>query len=1329
MDPRITELLQSQDASSVPETFSPAPKIPAVVNTPRPKVMTLPQASGHMDAASDEDFINQTLKNSGQDPKNFNPDKILNPGANADQTKASSFFSSLVDAVNPVNMVKGFAKGTAQFGANVSDSVKRGLGLREGAQPTVYTEGDNPMQRTYAKIAELGEPTLIGASIGSFAGPPGVAIGAIAGAAIGSFISDPDEGNLSTALQETKLKDYPVIGKILDYYAHKPGDTQLQKRFKNMYENAIIGVAGEAGLAGATSLAKSRGLKRVGQAMYEVYDDTRTVMSGKVRNIPESTPAQAAAAETSVAPIAEKQLQSIEAGYAKEGQEVAHSLVEDLTPKEAPVVVEGQAPGQQLDMFEALGELEDLRKAKLDTANLSRFEEKGQLSFTNMDEADIAGVQYNEQASAQFDAEIDKVLPEQFEHPIGEAPADNLPMVPKDLKVTLADEGVADRLETLADIRAKHYADKAEVTPIQPRAEVVEQAYKELQNPAERARVLDLKEVSNEMDMAKVQQLHVEAFMDYEQLMRKVQSGEATDLELAAFQEAEKNHFVISARYYQAGTDVSRTFGMRQMLRKYAQAGDPTAIKLIGNEGKVRAIKALIDNAGGREALQSEAALMQQVMEMAAFPKGSRESLAVASRLAPDNPGDLIEATSRIMQTQNTDYIMQASGEIAAKSRGRRFVDAANGYIFDNMLLHWGPAVKTMAELPVAVAYRTGENYALALISGVRGNGLEAAMRMDQANRYSMSLVKNFTNASRLAAREFGMNQVVNDGTSVMSSTMEVPSYLKTRAAEGLSQASPQSLVEKQAALTGMNSPSYQYTLGLGKKVLASIDAFSSHLGYNAYVESELVGMARRQGLSGKAVDEFVTANSGARVPREIHDAGMWEGAKLAYRADVETPILGSVDNWLHANPAAKQVLPMFRSFANGVDRTIEYFPGLNFILPSVRADKEKAIAKGLTGMGAMYLAMHLFEEDENGEAIVTHAEMPGVYHQQFLEEGPNKSQQGRMPLSYKDSSGKYVQLPVGGRLKSLLETASYLKMAIGYMGEDEAQASIRAFGLAATHMFPLDDQLKSLDTIYNAFSDIKQGAGVKAAFTNLGVGMVERTVPGYRLAKEAATQSDTVSLDTRAFGPSGLDYVKEVLQNRARALVPGLTKDLLPNVNILGEPVMKISGSVLTATNAKSSEVMSKLMNLAEYSAMHPNSAYTALVMQQPPKVVEDSGMQVELTTELYKKLQIMSGGIDPKSGKVLSGTGVTLREALDGAFKTRSKEYENIDKRNVTPQEFNTIVADVQKIVGDYKAYALTQIKKDTDFQRIVQQQLGAAKQQQMMGIPSPANLLLGQ
>lgn len=1383
----------------------PAPAIPkkSPSKPRRTEAVNIPSQNSTLTEAQLDAEYDAMLKEAGIDKGSLDtqPEQTIMEAATS-----RGFFKTLWDygTAMPVNTLRGIA----QFGTNLSNVSKEAAATVYNSfadkkitveRNTVYSPTDTPEARTWAKMGEIGTPTVLGATIGSFIGTPmiGGPIGGVIGGMIGSFIQDPDEQNISTALQNTKYSMTPIIGPVLNFYAHRPGDSDLTKRMKNMYENGLVDVLGGAAISAAATGAKAAARSRVVQAakdvMKNVVEDVRMFGTKKVPTPVEtpSVPAAQSMDTASVELMTEQELAAKEAAYVKQGEDTMHEFagivsraeqaaqaeqlnLGDMGTQQKPVPPEGSTAGAtqldlgtqgqapaQMDFFEMIGELEQLNKARKDAIFFDAHQKelaagefgerqlakqrslfkgrpvrmddprlKGeQLSLFDIDDVDTAGFSYDPKQASFFEKEWNNVLPEQLDIPEDKfieieqmrndptIPAEQVVAAekaavpaPQELRITPADDSIVERLDQLQENRAAYYEEKRARGEVADYQHLQEQAARRNQMPGEALRILNLPRgyVPNSMEMAQIQDLWVRSFIEKEILAEKVAAGIANDLELVAYKQALENHYNISMKYYTAGTESAHSLGIRRTIRNYAKAGDPLAIKLIGNEGKIKSVGALLQEWGGRANLQDEAKFYSQVMEVLNNKNANMKTIGDLNLL---ETRDVVKKVQTIYARPDAAYLMSRDGEIMVKSRGRQLVDGITGYMFDNMILSPVTLVNTWGAMPFDLGMRVGTNYTMSLLAGARGDIPEMAFRFDKANRYSMALIKNVKDALKAGAREFVGTQ--SPGDIVISSQGGVPEYLKQYARQGMQNVDP-AITAEVDAVRRVLTPTYGWTIGLGRKALAASDAFIHHLGYNAHVEAELLERGYRSGLRGEALDTFVRENF-KKPPTDIHDAALIEGAKFGYRADIDnlnimgmTP-MSAVESGLYQYPALKLFMPFFRSYGNTVQNTLEYLPGLTYALKTSRDNLEKSVAQQMVGAGALIGMASLYLDD--------HLTLPDFFSQSPYKKYAEVDEQGKpianQPMALRHDDGSTTKLPWGGAMQKFGLLAGYIAMMTKYAPEEEVGAYIAGGTMALAQAMSVDDQFRAFNELVQAVSDVGRGTGKKGTL-EYAASIAERFIPFNRIGKDINTALETsqngFTVDISGVGDvkklastEALDYLISALDNRLRAIVPGSSTELPPEYNIIGEPVpafgkglWNIPG-VMTTTEGKSSDVMSKLSALALHASLYPGDIYKGVQVDRLPKNLDIGGIPVKLSPNEYARFQAYYGGVDPQSGKVAHPSGLTLRDALSFTFTKNQKKWEGVSTKTITPQDFNSMVADVNEVFSTYRNWAKAQMAKE--------------------------------
>jgi hypothetical protein len=1277
----------------------------------------------------------------------------LDPNAKTDepavpeiQAEASGFWSVVGDTLSASTI--DLTKGVVQFSQNISNVSKEAfetvynkfaedkikLETRRKFAPVETGQG-----QVARKVGELGTPAIIGGAIGSVGGPIGAAFGGLVGGMVGAFIQDPDDANLSTAVQGTKYENLPILASVFDRLAHRPGDSDLAKRYKNMVEDGLMGVS-----VGGIFEAGAYALKRTGQAAKAVVDDVKSYKLSKKPMVDQAKEMKFEKPQSQF--LDEETLAAKEASYSKAGQDEAAAFVEQIKSTEQAAA----APTVAKSEMEVLGELEDAVKIKQEAEALDTFKKSENMQpLTDIDDPTIAAIKHVPEVQEQFVKAVDEAMPiqllpftsrglndvarlpiekraealELLEGRIKNSLADdsiNLDTqfelenaleeiarykkegfkTKNEIRVTLTDDSVVENLDIVATKASSYYQSQRAAAEAVEYDKVMAEAATKNATPGEMQRFLtDLKYQDpmynmNAVEAAQVKMFYMDTLNDFNELTTKVIGGSANDAELAAYAIAKENVGKLGNIMDSAGTGTAHALGIRGMLKKYAEAGNPVAIELIGVEGQAKAIREVIKSFGGKKALQDEAKLFAEFVEQAQRPSGTRNSIGGFDRQTVEQAADKI---SKIRKSNYNEYMMDAYGEIQRKSRGRRIVDSINSYFFDNMI----NSLTTVAQTSSVVfdaGLNAANNYTFALLAGLRGKGLEAAARFSKANTYSTYLAKEIKNGLRLGMKEFFTPQ--GQGDIIVNSGAQVPEYLKNHVLANSKSIGKQAAQEADG-IRGFINQVRPYTLGLGRKLLASSDAVTSHLGYRAHVAAHYSEAGYKLGLRGQQLDDYVKEMS-VRPSPEVHDQGLLAGAKFAYRADLEIGWMGTIEEGLNRHPISKLFMPFYRTYGNTVERTFEYFPGLAFSLKSSRENIEQSIAKQLTGLGALsYLASEFLDGN------ITFPDASGGWtFKNFIEVDENNQPTGAMPMSVKTKNG-YVQLPIGGAFEKLTKAAGYLAMASKYMDQDELDASLFAATFALTDIMAVNDQYRAVGGLVEFFDDIRKGddEALSKFASRFTADLAVRAVPFYRLGQEINRDMESVELTNRFGGQTGIDYFLDTMENRLKKVIPGASADVPPMYNALGEPVpafkrgaIGVHGFMLT-TNNKSSEVMQALVDFAEYAKRYKDGEVAAVTVKPIPGTLKTESGTVKLNAKQIAKYSSLFGGIDPASGEIVSSNGMTLRDTLDTVLKDIKKEYKNIDKRTISPEEFNLAAGRLNEVITEFRREATERMQNDPE------------------------------
>lgn len=1374
MDPFLLEELEDSGATAeIPERAAPPPPPPPKTQKFKASssIKTSPDLTAKAQADSEFDSILESVGVSKEEPKPIEQEVA----------EAEGFWGKVWSMANPAVALPGIVKGTGQFLANTSNVTKEAfetvwnkysddkikLETRQKFQPST------PGQVVSMKAAEIGTPALLGGVAGSVFGPVGAIVGGMAGSAIGSFIQDPNDTNLATAVQGTKYANLPLLADTIDGLAHKPGDTDLDKRYKNMLEDIYLG--GVLGAAGKTvGTIGSRAIRRTGQALKTVKDDFKAYRYSKMTPVQQAqeqaiearrqavsageqqaeqfrkqAPAQEQKVEelqkqTVTPSITEEELVAKEMQYGQVGVEEGDALVKKI--QELPDDPAAQKAAKTPEQIVA--ELEDAVKLKQEAQQLDMFNtrpKEEQLSFMDMDDTSVVGIKYNEEVGQQFSKVFDEAMPEQL--PLGKVE-----------KVTLTDDSVVEALDVVAAKAAEkprgyYYNQRAAELPVDY-IKVMEEAAERNLDPAEKAKFLSdpkyrdpVTPPMDPVEYEQVHQLHMDALVEFEALLAKVSSGTANDAELAAYELAKKNVGILGNIDKGTGTTTAHSLGIRGVIKKFSEAGDPVAQELIGLEGKAKAIRKVIESAGGKKTLQEEATLFAEFIEQAQRPPGTRNSINGLPREVVEEAANRIQ---KIRKSKYNEYYMDAMGEVHVKSRGRTLVESITSYMMDNMVNSFATVAQT-SSVAFDMALNAMSAYTHALLTLPKGRSIETAAKLAKANYYATTMAYETKNGIALALKEF-TTPSVRPGDIIISGASEMtPSYLKNHVLKNSPKVSQLAAQEKDAIrsiLTGVRV----YTLQLGRKLLMSADAMTSHIGYSASLKSDLAMLGRSQGLKGKELKEFVETNF-RKPPPDLHDRALHEAAKFSYRADLEIGWLNTLEGALNKHPMAKLFMPFFRTYGNTVERALEYFPGLNLSLKSQRDqflarrfEGEGAItrivegvtsessAKQLTGLGAgLYLASRFLD------GSITMPDAAGGYkYKGLIESDGLGNPTGVMPLSVKTKDG-YVQLPKGGALEKFIKVWGYLALASNHFDQDELDASGFAAATALSQILSINEQFRTVNDIQDILEDVgnKNSDKVFEAFVKLNADLAERMIPMYRMGKDFNTQNETAVLTNTFGGQTGWDYVADTLENRIKKIVPGMSADVPPQFNALGEPVpafksnaVGIPGFMLTTSN-KSSEVMDYLVFLAEYSQRYREGEVETFSLRPLPKTLDIQGIKVKLNSQQYAKYNEFYGGYDRDSGQLVSitedgrkilGVGLSLRDALDATIKEIRNEYKQIETRTVSPDEFNEqVAARINRVITVYRDQAKKLMANEPDIIEAINKQT----EQKSGRLPAPGTV----
>jgi hypothetical protein len=483
------------------------------------------------------------------------------------------------------------------------------------------------------------------------------------------------------------------------------------------------------------------------------------------------------------------------------------------------------------------------------------------------------------------------------------------------------------------------------------------------------------------------------------------------------------------------------------------------------------------------------------------------------------------------------------------------------------------------------------------------------------------------------------------------------------------------------------------------QKMLVGMDSFWKDVNYRAYVRSQALEAADNAGISDPAayasfVNDHIT-KAFTEGGQAANDGGMSYAKAATFQNDLIPGTMGAgVQNFVNEHPALRMILPFVKTPVNIFRRAVQMTPGLNMLQDEFRRmaaspdPAMRAVAAGRTAIGGMMWTL--------GVGMAAAGRLTGG--------GPSNQNQknakldaGWQPYSFAikqdDGSTKYIGFKKLEPYAYFLGLAADWAEAVGQLHDDDAQKVSTAMMYAMAKNLSSKAYYNGINELVNALSQPdKQMEHFIQSFAG-------SWVP----ALVARGNDDDTMRDARG------------IMDAVRRRIPGLSDQLPPVRNIMGEPVnvpqgwLPFGGEGTNAARQVSPFAFSQQVS----DPVKQELAKLQYGFSKAPKNFRGFDLSDFKNTttgqDAYDRFQELHGQV--KIG------GKNMGQSLTDLIN--SNRYKSMPSPDRQGDDTNPRVRAVNQIIADYRGHALRQtIQEIPQIGNAVQQ-----FQQQQRSLPIPA------
>lgn len=1105
-------------------------------------------------------------------------------------------------------------------------------GPEQLAQQTAQTLREDPLGKPEDSTQLRAQTTSSSMKAGADAGAAitsavagGVAVGAAAiaapvtlpmvaaGAALGSLwygISrNTDEGN--------EIDLVSTVTDKLNFLTHKPGDTNLEVRMKNLGAGVLTeGIATGVGtLAGAVARRTALGTKSV------IKNARARLIAKNAAAVVDEVPVEAVTPEINP----KLNLKPKESVVDVSDEEVLAEVQREAT-KVTEIM---RAEGVTVDDAKVIAALEAADEA-------ATPEIKPRLNLKPKDSVEIGTANPMDELLTQ----------EELAAPIEASASFREAMDEEILTGSPSDQEL---------LRETYRAMRDEVNPNSPIMfeRIYTRARQVTEDPAKIQEIIKKTQSGEKLNLIESSALHLNAMdkmVEVLSISETSPQGVLKQHETLHALVASMNEAIIADT--SAARESSKALGMRNFNYNKYEAALPNGQK-VNPFAQIEAMKEAINLAGGRAQTQEELKRWLEVVLAGAVPDP-----AIRGTIHPDNVAAVVAAAKQALK-ENTAEAMDRIAKVSTRSTGRRLADAVEAYRINNMLASVGTPMRVVQGAATHTALETVSKWLKIPLSVVASRTFKYAKADTvEALAHSSALFSKISSAAKLA-RKAAVEYKPGRFNAIEVGRLEsdYARRIKNANMEGMQEIDW--TIEGNDAWSMIRRGSVNLMTG-ASRVLYTADAFFSHLNYEAKLAGDaayarFMQNVERGGTMAEAL-EYAKDPS----PQDIaffHKGAMEAGDKAAFRADIEIPTFERVHQTIRHNRALRMLTPFSRAGFNYVERMYEYLPGLSEFLPSVRQARASGDPRAIaqvnariaTGVAGMYAAYELFEDG----TIVGDIRDGKVFDDKGRRVEPWSIKVGDSYVPIRNVVGT-------GVLEGLIKVAGGMHEAMDYAKDGMYEGALGTAVIGTLDSLQLGERFNIFGDLADVISKFKTD-GAKGAGERFVIKQMTTLYPMFRLAKEVGPGTgDKVILKTSDQGGFFENIVKgmgqefqSIYYDRHLALKP----------NYFGEEIQKPSG-LMGITDAYSaprsgegdgSPVLEAVGMIENFGQKFNGAGYVFRHKEFPDGLSEQAiGGEMKFNASLAEKYRRLVQGYAP-DGTILT----KYEDDFQGAVTFREATY----------------------------------------------------------------------
>lgn len=792
---------------------------------------------------------------------------------------------------------------------------------------------------------------------------------------------------------------------------------------------------------------------------------------------------------------------------------------------------------------------------------------------------------------------------------------------------------------------------------------------------AESLRRIDLSNINDDAllaytrEMENLEQLTAQADAIYSETGRTLRqgqqrAGDVTDVtqEVIPREVSELGADAAGTPTYQPTKDSMRP---SKILAEVAGLSEEEALKVIGKQGRDEMRRAIYKKYGGREGMKDRVTKMKIIAEQKALEAYPDEAFRAS--------------IVQVKQLKSLGYSEADAWATIAMNGMLSSPSTWGKALIGNMLT----AVKTIAD-----------NYVAAVTPGMDRT-------LKEANAHLMGSFIGLFEGFKPAY------QALKSGGKGGSYRFQVsPSPLKN--AEDVAENAAFSWTNTFGILTNNRGVTHKQASDVAvtaltanrapQRVMVALDAYGQHVNRRGVIAAEAARAGVKSGLEGDALVSLVQAVKENPTPamlqraKTVGETNTFAKKLSGNYALAQNFISGLGDKY----GLFKVLLPFTKTGFNVMEYSIQNSP-LAYVLDSDvkqafiqggRA-KDDAIAKviggtlPLMGLGVMASQGMIKGDDYTVKDFKS-----------------SKSFAGDVPKGAAIKimgTDKWVEIPRGVTpLSTMVNTVALLSKASGYVNDDEYNGMWDVFRLAVANQMEVMGLAEQVSGVLAAADPNNRNP------SEILTDLVASSLPMSGALRYTRNMVDPVRRDMTPDKNSPIGKFNEALQNRLKNIIPGMSNDLPPVVNLWGNEVALPDGigpanmSPLSVSGEGDLEIKKTFEAMDHFYQINKDviPGISRVPYDMPERTLTNPfarKLEYSLTPHEYHTFVKLSAGIDPNTGGRLDGN-MTLREAVVDVLTT----YDAIgkDPASIPPMKYIALTGQLNGLFLNYRERARIQM-----------------------------------